>query len=317
MVMQIPSHLPDLTAPLIQRQEAAPVSPVVAVAGVPEVAQGLDSRVALQWAQPVLTPEQGQSTKNTTESLAALRTAPAAAVLLELDAPVSAGELPTQVGRWLSVLAARQQGQAAQWPASPAMSTRPDVSPNANLVLASMQQVYAALAQSPMFAASQLAERVTSKKPAERSVAEGPHHLPPLHTNAEEESSGRLGQLFQALSADSPDAQSAAQCLTTGAMVWGGQLVPGVPAEIRREDAWREDPRSPGQLEKGVSLTLETQLAHLGKLKILAQQWGHDRTVTVFVQPHQGEPLRASALEMQERLADLGVQESRVQEFEP
>ena len=117
MVMQIPSHLPDLSAPLIQRQEAAPVSPVVAVAGVPEVAQGLDSRVALQWAQPVLTPEQGQNTKNTTESLAALRTAPAAAVLLELDAPVSAGELPTQVGRWLSVLAARQQGQAAQWPA--------------------------------------------------------------------------------------------------------------------------------------------------------------------------------------------------------
>ena len=61
--MFIPSQTPDLQQPLTQRLETKPVQPVTAVAGVPEDAQNIDSRVALQWAQPVLQAEKGQSAR--------------------------------------------------------------------------------------------------------------------------------------------------------------------------------------------------------------------------------------------------------------
>ena len=61
--MFIPSQTPDLQQPLTQRLETKPVQPVTAVAGVPEDAQNIDSRIALQWAQPVLQAEKGQSAR--------------------------------------------------------------------------------------------------------------------------------------------------------------------------------------------------------------------------------------------------------------
>jgi hypothetical protein len=61
--MFIPAQTPDLHQPLTQLLEAKPVAPVSAVPGIPEDAQHLDSRVALQWAQPVLQAEKGQTTR--------------------------------------------------------------------------------------------------------------------------------------------------------------------------------------------------------------------------------------------------------------
>lgn len=61
--MFIPSQTPDIQQPLTQRLETKPVQPVTAVAGVPEDAQNIDSRIALQWAQPVLQAEKGQSAR--------------------------------------------------------------------------------------------------------------------------------------------------------------------------------------------------------------------------------------------------------------
>ena len=61
--MFIPSQTPDLQQPLTQRLETKPVQPVTAVAGVPEDAQNIDSRIALQWAQPVLQAEKGQAAR--------------------------------------------------------------------------------------------------------------------------------------------------------------------------------------------------------------------------------------------------------------
>jgi len=52
--------------------------------------------------------------------------------------------------------------------------------------------------------------------------------------------------------------------------------VNGLPAELRREDAWRENPTHPGQIEKGVALTLQTQLPHLGPIQVSARQWGDE-----------------------------------------
>ena len=61
--MFIPTQTPDLQQPLTQLLETKPVQPVTAVPGIPEDAQHLDSRVALQWAQPVLPGEKGQASR--------------------------------------------------------------------------------------------------------------------------------------------------------------------------------------------------------------------------------------------------------------
>ena len=61
--MFIPAQTPDLQQPLTQLLETKPVQPVTAVPGIPEDAQNLDSRVALQWAQPVLKGEKGQAAR--------------------------------------------------------------------------------------------------------------------------------------------------------------------------------------------------------------------------------------------------------------
>ena len=62
--MFIPAQTPDLQQPLTQLLETKPVLPVTAVPGIPEDAQNLDSRVALQWTQPVLQGEKGQAARN-------------------------------------------------------------------------------------------------------------------------------------------------------------------------------------------------------------------------------------------------------------
>ena len=59
--MFIPAPAQDLHLPLTQKLEASPVVPVTAVAGVAEEAQSLDSRVALQWTQPVFAGAEGQA----------------------------------------------------------------------------------------------------------------------------------------------------------------------------------------------------------------------------------------------------------------
>ena len=59
--MFIPTPVQELHLPLTQKLEVGPVLPVTAVPGVAEEAQSLDSRVALQWTQPVFAGAKGQA----------------------------------------------------------------------------------------------------------------------------------------------------------------------------------------------------------------------------------------------------------------
>jgi len=59
--MFIPTPVQELHLPLTQKLEVNPVVPVSAVPGVPEDSQTLDSRVALQWTQPVFAGAEGQA----------------------------------------------------------------------------------------------------------------------------------------------------------------------------------------------------------------------------------------------------------------
>ena len=59
--MFIPTPVQELHLPLTQKLEVTPIAPVSAVPGVPEDAQSLDSRVALQWTQPAFAGAEGQA----------------------------------------------------------------------------------------------------------------------------------------------------------------------------------------------------------------------------------------------------------------
>jgi hypothetical protein len=59
--MFIPTPVQELHLPLTQKLEVGPVVPVTAVPAVAEEAQSLDSRVALQWTQPVFAGAEGQA----------------------------------------------------------------------------------------------------------------------------------------------------------------------------------------------------------------------------------------------------------------
>jgi hypothetical protein len=59
--MFIPTPVQELHLPLTQKLEVSPVLPVTAVPGVAEEAQSLDSRVALQWTQPVFAGAEAQA----------------------------------------------------------------------------------------------------------------------------------------------------------------------------------------------------------------------------------------------------------------
>ena len=76
--MFIPAPAQDLQLPLTQKLEANPVAPVSAVPGVAEDAQSLDSRVALQWTQPVFAGAEAQAGRSALAALLpeALRQSP-------------------------------------------------------------------------------------------------------------------------------------------------------------------------------------------------------------------------------------------------
>jgi hypothetical protein len=59
--MFIPTPVQELHLPLTQKLEVGSVLPVTAVPGMAEEAQSLDSRVALQWTQPVFAGAEGQA----------------------------------------------------------------------------------------------------------------------------------------------------------------------------------------------------------------------------------------------------------------
>ena len=264
--MFIPIPAQDLHLPLTQKLEASPVVPVSAVPGVAEEAQSLDSRVALQWTQPVFAGAEGQAGRSALAS-------PLPEALIKSPKPVVPGFEPqgpdpdaSQSGdvhpllskglaNWLSGVLAKQSGFAN----APATATSAEVMSN-------LKNMYQAIAKSDVFAAQKLNEAWMSKR-------EGAYQEP---------SAAQLMQWVSALEPDSDDAQQAARMLTQGNMVWQAELVPGLPMRIVREDAWRNNPQQAGQLEKGAMLKVEIRLPHLGELRILGSQWGKDISLQIL-----------------------------------
>ena len=282
--MFIPTPVQELLLPLTQKLEVSPVVPVSAVPGVPEDAQSLDSRVALQWTQPVFAGAEGQAGRSAL-------TAPLPQALLQSPKSVVPGYQPQGadpdalgnvhpllaqgLSNWLSGVLAKQSGNAnatnlMQLIANVKGQTTPKTNDPATSTSAelknNLQNLYQAIARSDVFAAQKLNEAWVSRR----------------DTSYQEPSTAQLTQWVSALEPDSDATEQAARMLTQGNMVWQAELVPGVPMRIVREDAWRNNSQQAGQLEKGATLKVEVTLPNLGTLRILGSQWGQDISLQIL-----------------------------------
>jgi hypothetical protein len=265
--MFIPTPVQELHLPLTQKLEVGPVAPVTAVAGVPEDAQSLDSRVALQWTQPVFAGAEGQAGRS------ALAAPPPQALLQSPKSVVPGYEpqgadpdalqsgdvhplLAQGLSNWLSSVLAKQSGNAnatnlMQLMANVKGQTTPQTNDPATSTSAelknNLQNLYQAIARSDVFAAQKLNEAWVSRR----------------DTSYQEPSTAQLTQWVSALEPDSDAAEQAARMLTQGNMVWQAELVPGLPMRIIREDAWRNNPQQADQIEKGAMLKVEITLPNL------------------------------------------------------
>ena len=318
--MFIPVPVQELHLPLTQKLEVSPVSPVSAVPGVPEDAQSLDSRVALQWTQPVFAGAEGQSGRSalTAPLPQALLQSPKSAVPgfqpqgADPDA-LKAGDvhplLAQGLSTWLSGVLAKSNGNvanlmpfilnlAAQTSAKP-RGSEPNT-PSSTDIQGQLKNIYQAIAKSDVFAAQKLNEAWLSRRDA----------------SFQEPSAAQLTQWVSALEPDSDAAEQAARMLTQGNMVWQAELVPGLPMRIVREDAWRNNPEQAGQLEKGAMLKVEITLPNLGELRISGSQWGQDISLHIAHGKPDGEgKVNWSTLapELLQELKNQGVSDVKIE----
>lgn len=318
--MFIPAPAQDLQLPLTQKLEANPVAPVSAVPGVAEDAQNLDSRVALQWTQPVFAGAEAQAGRSALAS-------PLPEALLQSPKPAVPGYQPQGadpdalqsgdvhpllaqgLSTWLSGVLAKARANGSTLAnsndillAAPLAKSPASVSDGASLqstdletgsakttgVMAQLQNIYQAIAGSDVFAAQRLNEvwmpRQATSKQTQTALASKNAVLEAIQLMAQpvqQPNPKQLTQWVAALEPDSEAAEQAARMLTQGNMAWQTELVPGVPMRIVREDAWRNHPRQAGQLEKGAMLKVEVTLPHLGALRIVGSQWGQDLSLHV------------------------------------
>ena len=342
--MFIPTPVQELHLPLTQKSEVGPVLPVTAVPGVAEEAQSLDSRVALQWTQPVFAGAEGQAGRSalTAPLPNALLQSPKTAVPgyqpqgADPDALKSGDVHPLLaqgLSTWLSGVLAKPSSAANV--ASLAMlmanglgktTVKPagdEAASTSSEVMSQLKSIYQNLVGSDVFAAQRLNEawmprRVVANnaQPTEAFQNADLKVFQQLAQPIQEPSAAQLTQWVSALEPDSDAAEQAARMLSQGNMAWQAELVPGLPMRIVREDAWRNNPQQAGQLEKGAMLKVEITLPNLGELRILGSQWGQDISLHIsHGKPDSNGKVNWSALapELLQELKTQGVSDVKIE----
>jgi hypothetical protein len=351
--MFIPVPVQELHLPLTQKLEVGPVLPVTAVPGVAEEAQSLDSRVALQWTQPVFAGAEGQAGRSALVAPLpeALLKSPKTAVPgyepqgADPDALKSGDVHPLLaqgLSNWLSGVLAKSSGNAYGTSNLPNLvlpmgkaseqasentllkATSNEASgTNASAVMGQLKNIFLAIAGSDVFAAQRLNEAWMPRKlePKQTPKLDSLKNselqaFQQLAQPIQDPSATQLAQWVSALEPDSDAAEQAARMLTQGNMVWQAELVPGLPMRIVREDAWRNNPEQAGQLEKGAMLKVEITLPNLGELRILGSQWGQDISLHIAHGKPDGEgKVNWSTLapELLQELKNQGVTDVKVE----
>ena len=342
--MFIPTPVQELHLPLTQKLEVGPVMPVTAVPGVAEEAQSLDSRVALQWTQPVFAGAEGQAGRSalTAPLPNALLQSPKTAVPgyepqgADPDALKSGDVHPLLaqgLSTWLSGVLAKPSSAANL--ASLAMlmanglgktATKPAGGEDATTsseVMSQLKNIYQSIAGSNVFAAQRLNEawmprRVVANTAQPFEAFQNPDLkvFQQLAQPIQAPSAAQLTQWVSALEPDSDAAEQAARMLSQGNMVWQAELMPGLPMRIVREDAWRNNPQQAGQLEKGAMLKVEITLPNLGQLRIVGSQWGQDISLHIsHGKPDSNGKVNWSALapELLQELKTQGVSDVKIE----
>ena len=323
--MFIPAQTPDLQLPLTQLLETKPVLPVTAVPGIPEDAQHLDSRIALQWTQPVLQGDKGQATRaslDTPKSVEAVQ--PMQVSGFEPQGPdpdaLLKGEVHPMLAQglasWLSFVAGKKP--KAFEPVLP--KTQDD----AGGVMPVLLNMYEALAKDDIFSAKRLSESWLPRRP---NLQTDKNFAPPespevdaFRSLAQTDSAASIAQLSKwvaALEPDSESAQQAAQMLTQGQMVWLADLAPGVPLRMVREDAWRNNAERPAQLEKGAMLQVELNLPNLGRIRVVGSQWGQDISLQISHDANAQGQWTALAPSLLSDLQAQGIDDVRLETLPP
>ena len=165
--MQIPASPPDLSIPLIARREVQPVQPITAAPGLSEIAEHLDSRVALQWTQPVF---QGESADPTRSALMQV-----ASPLLSRNAqhsPQTQNPAPSKGIEWSTASPSLQALLSGSSPIrsattlplwSQTQGSTPTSNDDAPDVIKRMASAYQELKSSKVFAAQHLAQTMLSQ----------------------------------------------------------------------------------------------------------------------------------------------------------
>ena len=351
--MFIPAQTPDLQQPLTQLLEAKPVAPVSAVPGIPEDAQHLDSRVALQWAQPVLQAEKGQTARTALSvPLAVQIVKPLNTKGFESQGPdpdaLLKGEvhpmLEEGLASWINYVLTKPSPNLRFNVSQPNTASTTETASGDEIKQTSQVKVEPANAEPDTTSTqAKLATKTnaTSGLPVLLNLYEAlansdifaaqrlseawlPKRVKPHLGEAKEAfnsmaqpipepSVPQLTKWVAALEPDSEHAQQAAQMLTQGQMVWQAELAPGIPMRLVREDAWRNQANKPAQLEKGATLKVEVELPNLGRIRIVGSQWGSDLSLQIAHAVNAQDRWSSLMPSLMEELQASGISDVRLE----
>ncbi len=308
--MQIPLTLPELTTPLPARRDIQALSPVSPVPGVESIAETLDPRLALQWTQPVLADQSADPTRTALEGMTTSRS----------DASTATG-LPTanaasmQTVTWSTLaqvlaplllrISAASPNASVAWPEDLSLSPSSPLAPdgNAQALLGAMDNLHNRLIQSDLFAPQHLLRHwFTGSGPKVSSPS--PHISPDQDT---------LSRWVSSLSPESTTAEQITRMLLNGKMHWQGELLPGIAIQLDREDAWREDPARPEQMQKGAALHAKIDLPRSGRLTVTGYQWDSHIELRVQISGTSGSPLHKAWPGLERQLALLNLTDLRLE----
>ncbi len=135
-----------------------------------------------------------------------------------------------------------------------------------------MNVLYQNLQSSGFFAGEQIKKLLM---PAALSIAEDIETMP--DGDVVQQATTLLGQM----NSDTPQVRDAVKLLLRGDLAWYGLVLPNVYARIERKDAWQQSAEDPAQVVKGARITMEMELPHLGKIKVIGTQFGEVVNLTI------------------------------------
>ena len=113
----------------------------------------------------------------------------------------------------------------------------------------------------------------------------------------------QVATLLSQLKSDTPQVRDAVKLLLRGDLAWQGLLLPNRYVVFKREDAWQQSTEDPGQVMKGARITMEVDLPHLGKLKVVGTQFGESVNLTIETSAQTKSILTERLTDLQDQIS--------------